>query len=534
MSEPNIRFVKMPPCIKYPTGHQLQLQDRVLVVVGANGAGKTRFGVWLDSQDINLHYRVSAHRSLVFPERVQPMDMKDAERFLFTGRPEAGNFKADRQHFRWQNRPATALLSDFEPLITLMVSEGFTVSDQYRRMMKEEAKYIAPPHTRLDKVKLVWEAVLPSRELVITGNRIEARNRSANVPYHAKEMSDGERGIFHLIGEALSVPERGIFIIDEPELHLHRAIQARLWDAIEEARPDCTFVYITHDLGFAASRKDATKVWLREYVDDKWDWEEIPESHALPETLLLEVMGSRRPVLFVEGDRSSHDYFIYGKVFPEYTVVPCGSCEIVVHSTCSFTEMASLHHNTSVGIVDNDGRSLSDIEMLKKLGVSVLSVALVENLFLLESILTIAAEKLGHNPVDTVAKVKERVLDNVAKNQVRIVSNLTRQEIESALRLFGKGEDGAEAMVQSFKTACTAVDPSAIYSRWDKELARVISEKDYLGALRYYKTKGLHSEASAVFGVKYQDQIMRWLRGKDAASLVAAFKAEIPSLPVKV
>ena len=119
--------------------------------------------------------------------------------------------------------------------------------------------------------------------------------------------------------------QKTVFFVDEPELHLHRAIQARLWDAVEAARPDCTIVYITHDLGFAASRNGATKVWLREYTNDKRDWEEVPESDAFPESLLLEVMGSRRPVLFVEGDHSSLDYFIYGKVFPEHTVVPCGS-----------------------------------------------------------------------------------------------------------------------------------------------------------------------------------------------------------------
>ena len=79
--------------------------------------------------------------------------------------------------------------------------------------------------------------------------------------------------------------------------------EARLWDAIEQARPDCTFVYITHDLGFAASRRGATKIWLREYDDDKWEWEAVPETDVLPEPLLLEVMGSRRPVRFVEGQK---------------------------------------------------------------------------------------------------------------------------------------------------------------------------------------------------------------------------------------
>jgi hypothetical protein len=521
----------MPPTGKYPSGHKLPLRDRVLVVIGANGSGKTRFGAWLDAQNITMHHRVSAHRSLSFPDRVQPTDLDEAERHLFYGNRTKDNPAHHRQHSRWQNNPATALLDDFAPLVTVMVSESFAVSDKYRVAMKAVTEYVAPPKTRMDLVKEIWEAVLPDRELVFTGSRIETRNRKDSSLYHAKEMSDGERGIFHLIGEALSVPTDGVFVVDEPELHLHRAIQARLWDAVEAARSDCTFVYITHDLGFAASRKDANKVWLREYTNNKWDWEEVPESDAFPESLLLEVMGSRRPILFVEGDRSSLDYFIYGKAFPEQTVVPCGSCELVVHSARSFTKMPSLHHNKCGGLVDNDGRSEADIKMLNGLGIAVLPVALVENLFLLESILVIAAEKLGHNPVEAVAKVKERVFTTLNTNVVRVISNLTRMEIEAGLRMFGKGGDGAEALTAAYKDACAAIDPAAIYAKWEKEIGRVLSEKNYPAALRYYKTKGLQSEAGNVLGVKFQDQVMRWLRGKDSATLATALRAAIPEIP---
>jgi hypothetical protein len=532
MSEIPTRHVQMPPTAKYPIGHKLPIRDRVLVVIGANGSGKTRFGAWLDAENIALHHRVSAHRSLRFPDRVQPTDFEEAERSLLFGSHENRNSAHHRQHSRWQNQPAIALLDDFAPLVTMMVSESFAVSDQYRVSMKAVTEYLAPPRTRMDLVKEIWEAVLPDRELVFTGSRIETRNLKDSSLYHAKEMSDGERGIFHLIGEALSVPKDGVFVVDEPELHLHRAIQARLWDAIEAARPDCAFVYITHDLGFAASRKDATKVWLREYTNGKWDWEEVPESDAFPEALLLEVMGSRRPILFVEGDRSSLDYFIYGKAFPEHTVVPCGSCELVVHSARSFTQMTSLHHNKCGGLVDNDGRSEADIKMLNGLGIAVLNVALIENLFLLESILVIAAEKLGHNPAEAVAKVKERVFTTLNANVVRVISNLTRMEIEAGLRTFGNGGDGAEALTAAYKGACAAIDPAAIYAKWEEEISRVLSERDYPAALRYYKTKGLASEAGSVFGVRFQDQVMRWLRGKDSASLVAALRAAIPEIPV--
>jgi hypothetical protein len=531
MSELPTRDIQMPPTAKYPGGHKLPLRDRVLVVIGANGSGKTRFGAWLDSQNIKLHHRVSAHRSLSFPERVQPTDLEEAERHLFFGNRTKDNLAHHRQHSRWQNNPATALLDDFAPLVTVMVSESFAVSDQYRVSMKTVTKYVAPPKTRMDLVREIWEAVLPDRELVFTGSRIETRNRKDSSLYHAKEMSDGERGIFHLIGEALSVPKDGVFVVDEPELHLHRAIQGRLWDAVEAARPDCTFVYITHDLGFAASRKDASKVWLREYTNGNWDWEEVPETDVFPESLLLEVMGSRRPVLFVEGDRTSLDFFIYGKVFPEYTVIPCGSCELVVHSVRSFAQLPSLHHNKCGGIVDNDGRSVSDIQMLEKLGIAVLPVALIENLFLLKEVLTIAAERLGHKSDDAVPKVKDRVFKLFQSKAVEVASNLTRQEIETALRTFGKGGDGAEALSSDFKRACDAVDPQAIYTKWEKEIAEVLAERDYEAALRYYKIKGLHAEAGSVFGVRFQDQIMRWLRNEHSGPLVEALRLRIPQIP---
>jgi hypothetical protein len=457
----------MPPNDRYPEGHKLPLKDRVLVVIGANGSGKTRFGAWLDAQDIKRHHRVSAHRSLNFPEKTQSTDLEEAEQNLYFGYPGKDNQAHYRQHNRWHNNPATALLDDFAQLVTVMVSESFVVSDQYRVAMQSSRQYVAPQKTRLDLVKEIWEVVLPTRELVIAGSRIDVRNRRDKKIYHAKEMSDGERGIFHLIGEALSVPPNGVFIVDEPELHLHRAIQARLWDAIENARPDCIFVYITHDLGFAASRKDATKIWLREYADGRSNWEEVPDEDQLPELMLLEVVGSRQPILFVEGTRSSLDHFVYGKVYPQYCIAPCGSCENVVHSTKSFSTLEGLHHNTCCGLVDHDGRSADDIAKLESLGVKVLPVALIENLFLTESVLTIAALKLGRDPVDTLAKVKERVLGQLRRQRVRVVSNLTRQEIETGLRLIGKGADGADALTSAFAFACNEIKPDEIYKRWD-------------------------------------------------------------------
>ena len=59
----------------------------------------------------------------------------------------------------------------------------------------------------------------------------------------------------------------------------------------------------------------------------------------------------------------------------------------------------------------------------------------------------------------------------------------------------------------------------------------MLTEKDYPAELRYYKTKWNVSEACVVFGTKFQEQVMRWLRSKDSAPLVAALRAVIPEIP---
>ncbi len=128
--------------------------------------------------------------------------------------------------------------------------------------------------------------------------------------------------------------------------------------------------------------------------------------------------------------------------------------------------------------------------------------------------------------------MQERVLAQLDSNQERVISNLTRQEIEPLLRRIGKGGDGATSLVAHFQTACAAIDPAAIYARWETEIARILTTRDYPAALRLYKTKGLAAHAATpVFGVKnFQDQVMRWLRDKDGEPFVAAMRAAVPNI----
>jgi hypothetical protein len=308
------RNLSLPPSISSPQSTDIQVKSSV-VVVGANGSGKTRFGSWIDleSPQKALVHRVGAQKSLSIPEYCSTSSINAAEHNLLYGYYQANLAVETMQQYkighRWQSKPSTFLQSDYDKLLTYLFTEEFDKSTKYRQQVKSTEVGVPPPETYLDIIKRIWESVLPHRELIIGAGKIEARSRNGGTPYNASEMSDGERVIFYLVGQCLAAKKDGIVVIDEPEIHIHKALQSRLWDAIEAERTDCLFVYLTHDLDFAITRFGASKVWLKSYENSQWDWHLIVENEDIPERLFLEILGSRKPILFVEGDQSSLDYF---------------------------------------------------------------------------------------------------------------------------------------------------------------------------------------------------------------------------------
>ncbi len=83
-----------------------------------------------------------------------------------------------------------------------------------------------------------------------------------------------------------------------------------------------------------------------------WDYEVILPGD-MKEELFVDLIGTRKPVLFIEGDaRNSIDSKLYPLVFPDYTVKPLGSCDKVIETTRTFNDLKNMHHLESRGIVD--------------------------------------------------------------------------------------------------------------------------------------------------------------------------------------
>lgn len=350
-----------------------------LVVVGANGSGKTRLGSWIEfSSEHGAHVRrISAQKSISMPSSVSSIAAEQALHTLLIGsnidpqhrRPMDIN---QRRSHRWRNNPVITPLNDFEQLLTYLFSDNNESNAKYVELVWHEKRqgqpFSSPFETKLLALQRIWQATLPHRKLHIGSGDVKTSllegSESKESAYNASEMSDGERVTFYLIGQALSAPENGMIVVDEPELHLHRSIQTRLWDAIETERSDCLFVYLTHDLDFAASRVSSTTIWLESYDGGEWKWREVEQPDGIPEQLYLEILGGRKPVLFCEGDKGSLDYFVLQKAFPDFTIAPCGNADGVIQAAIAFSNLNSLHSLECRGIIDRDFRSDGEVSWL--------------------------------------------------------------------------------------------------------------------------------------------------------------------------
>jgi hypothetical protein len=487
----------------------------------------------MQSEHSAITHRISAQKSLRMPISTSPKAVDVAERHLRFGHPDS-NQAGNRVHHRWGGNPATFALDDFEQLMVYLFSDHWDKTAQYRDAAFATEVRIAPPVTLLDKVKRIWEEVLPHRRLAIRGGKVEATAPASATPYNGSEMSDGERVIFYLIGECLSAPSGGIIIVDEPELHLHRTLQARLWNAVEAERSDCLFVYLTHDLDFATSRANSTKIWIKGFDGTTWEWETIENQEQLPEDILLEILGGRNPVLFVEGDRGSLDYVVYTHAYPRFTVIPVGGCEQVIHSTASFAAVAQLHAIKCQGLVDRDYRTPEEVEYLGRQAVHVLPVSEVENLFLHESVLQVlAVAPLVADPTAVIEKLKDLVLRELGTSTDRVVSGLAAARMSRASLSLNTRAIGEAALTASADAMRQGMDISSNYRAAEAEVSRCLKECDYHGALALFPHKGMLAKSAHLFNVRSMvDYVTGILGSGDGAKLTAALQAVLPKITV--
>ncbi|MGF1887203.1 DUF4435 domain-containing protein [Photobacterium profundum] len=501
--------------------------NQSVLLIGANGSGKTRLGSWIeiDSPQKELVHRISAQKSLALPDSTTPQSIEQAENDLLYGNP-AWTFQ--HKSSKWQRKPATTFLNDFQKLMVYLFSDETEENAKFKRACKATENRISPPKTKIDLVKELWEKILPHRELIIGGLRIQTQIKGQeDKKYNSSEMSDGERVIFYLIGQCLAASENGIIVIDEPELHLHKSVQVPLWDAIEKLRQDCLFVYLTHDVDFAAAKKAAKSVWLKSFDGQKWDWSLINEDENLPNELIIEVLGSRKPVVFVEGESGSFDSCLYRELLSNFLVIPRGSCSEVIQSVKALKANSQIHHLDVFGVIDRDRRLQAEITKLEQGSIYVLEVAEVENLFCTEEVLKIVSERLARDQSADFLTVSNTIFGRLQSELDTQVSLHVSSEVKFKLNVFDVKQKGAANINTALQNLVTSIDVNQIYSETNQRFINVLESKDYKQLLALYNRKSLCTQASTSLGLSngsLPETVVRLIKGECKESIVTALK----------
>lgn len=497
------------------------------VLVGANGSGKSHLGAWIELHNNNV-LRISAQRALSIPDMINIINEDAAWKKIYYG-----NTTQTNKDYKWQwGKYTSTLVNDYESVLSSVFSRESNDLRSFKDLY-DQGNRPDGYETIVEKIQKIWNAVLPQRELVI--EKFEAKAKYKDELYKAGFMSDGERVCLYLIAQCLITPENHIIVIDEPEIHLHTSIMKKLWDEIERYCPNKTFVYITHDLNFATSRKTATKIWVQSYDGhDNWEISQIEDNDDIPEDLFLQVLGTRSPVLFVEGGKSSYDLPLYKEVFGDYLVIPCDNCQKVIELTKAFNneKVKSLHTYDVKGLIDHDFLTVPEKESYLKQNIYTLDVSEVENLFLIEPLIKLAAKQIGNDENEVFQKVSDSLFELMEQNKYGIINSICVKEIRHKLNGFSSKSNNGKEIQSDLNNHISEIDVNAIFVQIDTNISEIIETKDYKKMLNVFNHKGMCQQVSGIIGLKkkYPQVILDLLKGEKKDDIIEALREYLPKI----
>ncbi|WP_448339002.1 DUF4435 domain-containing protein [Desulfovibrio piger] len=521
----------LPDANNAPEPHETE--KNAIIIIGANGSGKSHLGAWMEMHDKEDRiHRIGGQRNLSFNAKIHLKSYSEATDIIIYGLPDV-----KEKRFKWdQKKYTTKLIDDFESVLAALIALNSKEESAFFKSCKaadqEGSDHPDTPETVLDKFTRVWDAIFPQRRLLLDDAKFYAvfQKEEAEERYSATEMSDGERSVLYLAAQVLSIPKNKIFIIDEPELHLHGSIMNKLWQELEKERPDCLFIYITHDMNFAAMHGDVHKIWIKSYDGHSWQYEKLPDTD-LPEELRLSILGGRKPVIFVEGEKQSFDTQLYSILYPQYHVIACGSCTQVIALTKAFNKETSLHDLAVYGIIDRDFRTDREIEQYKKDNIFTLDVAEVENLFLIEDVIRYIAKYLHKNPDEIFSSIEKNVRERLSKQINSQICKSIAADIKYQLSTAAISHKSEEEVQQDLERLVTNLSYADTKQAHEEKFTSALN-KSYAMVIKVFNEKGLAKSMGHHFGLNdkaYCEFVINELKNNKNSELVNAFLEYLPS-----
>ncbi|RSI90282.1 hypothetical protein D8848_06530 [Streptococcus mitis] len=397
--------------------------DSTTVIIGANGAGKSSLINELRKNSIDEMYVLPAQKLLYFVSNIHNRNNIEQENYILDLKKT--NIKYDTINLYPSNIEEN-FSNTFTNLITLLVKDVMVVATYKFRGQNDSSLSL------WQKLEKIWNKIKPEISFEIDPIKIIVNVEKNYSKYSINGLSDGERCILFYIGSVLLAPENSYIVVDEPETFLNAAVYNELWDLLISERPDCQFIFASHNMDFVQSRTNATYIWCKNFeAPYDLDYQVLEESQEIPLPLLTEVSGAKKPILFCEGTKNSLDYQIYSKLFSEFCFVkPVQGHKQVIQYTKAYNKLEETYGNKAYGIIDYDWMDEARIESYKKKNIFVLPFNEIEMLLVDEEMVNSVLSDDEEDKKQKINKLRDTVIGLCTTNKDKIIRIALKKKLD--------------------------------------------------------------------------------------------------------
>ena len=401
--------------------------DSTTIIIGANGAGKTSLINELRKNNSKINsnamYVLPAQKLLCFATHIQDRNVVDEDSYI----TEFNNINLKYETIDlYLNQIDANFSNTFTKLITLLVKDIMAVATDNFRGKNESSLSL------WQKLEKIWNKIKPEIKFDIDTKNTVVKVEKNGSKYSINGLSDGERCILFYIGNVLLAPENSYIIVDEPETFLNAAVYNELWDLLISERPDCQFIFASHNMDFVQSRTNTTYIWCKNFeAPYDLDYQILEESQEIPLPLLTEVSGAKKPILFCEGTKTSIDYQIYSKLFSEFCFVkPVQGHKQVIQYTKAYNKLKESYGNEAYGIIDYDWMDEARIQNYKKKNIFVLPFNEIEMFLIDEEIVNYVLSDDEEDKKQKIKKLRDTVISLCITNKDKIISIVLKKKLD--------------------------------------------------------------------------------------------------------
>lgn len=479
----------------------------IIFALGANGTGKSALIQHINQSNSRDSVRISAHRQTWLPSSTVDLTAKGMRQW----ESEIRNQDA-RPESRWQDtygeqKPGIALFK----LINSEIPRLREIREAARARDDARVNELADQASPLEQInRLLHSSNFPVAISIENEDEVWAK-RDEGRPYSMAEMSDGERSAI-LIATAVLTAEPGkLFLIDEPERHLHRSIIVPLLSSLISIRSDCAFVIATHEVGLPLDFPESRVLLVREchFADASamaWTADLLEPPHLIDEQLQRDILGARRKILFVEGRTStSLDHPLYGLLFPDVSIVSKGGQGDVIRSVKGLRGASDLTWIEGFGIVDRDNRSEEEVATLRDENIFALDWYSVESIYYHPELQLGVAKRLaasaGGDPEANLTKARDGAINRIKQQADHIVDKRT---MEAARRQAQEGIPTELDLTQPLQVP--QIDVPALRSQELAKLTKAIEGNDLDMIVESYPIRETGALDAIAKGLRFQSK----------------------------